>query len=94
MPPFDLLYLSQQEVIDVAPTLAEAIDIIEGVFREHGAGEVENPPKPAVHTRPDAFIHAMPGFLKRPRQVGLKWVSGYFSNPRDGLPPPVGAVTP
>ncbi len=81
-----LLYLSQQQVIDCGLTLAESIDVIEGVLREHGEGLVENPPKPGVHTLPDAFIHAMPGYLKRPRQVGLKWVSGYFSNPRRGLP--------
>jgi ornithine cyclodeaminase/alanine dehydrogenase len=80
-----LLYLSRQEVIDCGPGLAESIDIIEGVLREHGLGEVENPPKPGVHTLADAFIHAMPGYLKRPRQVGLKWVSGYFSNPQRGL---------
>ena len=86
MDPTTLLYLSQQDVIDCCPTLAETIDIIEGVLAAHGAGEVENPPKPGVHTLGDAFIHAMPGFLKRPRQVGLKWVSGYFSNPARGLP--------
>ena len=82
----ELIYLSQQEVIDVAPTLAESIDIVEGVLREHGDKQVENPPKPAVHPLPDAFIHAMPGFLRRRRQVGLKWVSGFFSNPGRGLP--------
>ena len=81
-----LTYLTQQEVINLAPTLAESIDIVEGVLCEHGKKETANPAKPAVHPRPGAFIHAMPGFLRRRRQVGLKWVSGFFSNPKRGLP--------
>ena len=80
-----LVYLSRREVIECGPTLAESIDLIEGVLGEHGQGRVENPPKPGVHTLAGAFIHAMPGYLKGPRQVGLKWVSGYFANPSRGL---------
>jgi len=86
MASLELLYLTQQEVLDVGITLADAIDIVEGALREHGAGQVENPPKPGVHPLPGAFIHAMPAFLKRPGQVGLKWVSGFFDNPRRGIP--------
>jgi ornithine cyclodeaminase/alanine dehydrogenase len=82
----ELLYLTQQEVIDCGLTLAESVGIVEGVLREHGEGQVENPPKPGVHPRPDAFIHAMPGYLKRADLVGMKWVSGFFSNPARGLP--------
>jgi ornithine cyclodeaminase/alanine dehydrogenase-like protein (mu-crystallin family) len=82
----ELVYLTQQEVIDCGLSFADAIRIVEGSLLEHGLGEVENPPKPAVHPLPDAFLHAMPGYLKRPRIVGLKWVSGFFSNPARGLP--------
>ena len=86
MAPAELVYLSQQDVIDAAPSLGEAIGIIEGVFAEHGAGRVENPPKPGIHPLGDAFIHAMPGYLSGPRQVGLKWIGGFFSNPARHLP--------
>ena len=82
----ELLYLSQQEVIDVAPTIAESIAIVEGALGEHGEGEVENPPKPAVHPLPKTFIHAMPALLKRKKQVGMKWVSGFAVNYEKGLP--------
>ena len=82
----ELLYLTQQEVIDCGPTLAEAIEIVEGSLLEHGLGEVENPPKPGVHPLTDTFIHAMPALLKRKRLVGLKWVGGFFENPKRGLP--------
>ena len=86
MPNYELLYLTRQEVIDLCPTIAETVDLIEGVFRDHGQGQVENPPKPAVHPLPGAFLHAMPGLLKRRGLVGLKWVGGFFDNPARGLP--------
>jgi len=82
----ELLYLSQKEVIDVGLTLVDAIGIVEEVLRQHGDGQVENPPKPGVHPLPDAFIHAMPALLKRKGLVGMKWVSGFFSNPSAHLP--------
>lgn len=82
----DLLYLSQQDVVDVAPSVEETVEIVEGALREHGEGEVENPPKPGVHPLPRTFIHAMPAFLKRKKQVGMKWVSGFASNHEHGLP--------
>ena len=44
------------------------------------------PPKPGVHTRPDAFIHAMPAYIPSLRSAGLKWVSAYPENKRLGLP--------
>jgi ornithine cyclodeaminase/alanine dehydrogenase-like protein (mu-crystallin family) len=82
----ELIYLTQQQVIDLMPTLSESIAVIEGVLREHGDGEVENPPKPGVHPLPDTFIHAMPGYLRRKGLAGLKWVGGFFDNPERGLP--------
>jgi ornithine cyclodeaminase/alanine dehydrogenase len=82
----DLLYLSRKEVIELAPSPAEAVELAAGVLREHADGQVENPPKPAVHPLPDAFIHAMPGLLRGRRAVGMKWVSGFFGNPARGLP--------
>ena len=92
MTPVAFLYLSQQEVIDAGFTLKEAIDIVEDVFKEHGLKKFENPPKPGVHPRDDAFIHAMPGYLPRKGAVGLKWVSGYPSNPQHGLPLIMGLI--
>ena len=47
---------------------------------------MEMPPKPGIHTRPDAFIHAMPAYLSGLGAAGLKWVSGYPENRRLGLP--------
>ena len=82
-----LLYLSQKDVVEVAPSIEESVAIVEGALREHGEGEVENPPKPGVHPLPRTFIHAMPAFIRRKKQVGMKWVSGGFTgNHARGLP--------
>jgi len=88
----ECLYLSQQDVVDVGLTLADAVGIVEGALREHGAGQVENPPKPGIHPLPDAFIHAMPGYLRRKQAAGMKWVSGFPGNPARGLPTIMGLI--
>ncbi|MDI6771674.1 MAG: ornithine cyclodeaminase family protein [bacterium] len=81
-----ILYLSQSDVASAGVTMKEIIEALEVAFREHGEGRVEMPPKPGVHTRPDAFIHAMPAYIPALRAVGMKWVSGYPENQSRGLP--------
>jgi ornithine cyclodeaminase/alanine dehydrogenase len=44
------------------------------------------PPKPGIHTQPDAFIHAMPAYIPAMKSAGIKWVSGYPENQSRGLP--------
>jgi ornithine cyclodeaminase/alanine dehydrogenase-like protein (mu-crystallin family) len=81
-----LLYLSRADVEAVGLPMAEIIDALEAMFAEKGAGRVEMPPKPGIHTRPDAFIHAMPAYIPSLEAAGVKWVSGYPANPAAGLP--------
>lgn len=81
-----LLYLSRADVASAGVTMHEIIDALETAFREHGAGKVEMPPKPGVHSRPDAFIHAMPAWIPALHAIGMKWVSGYPDNQDRGLP--------
>src|SRR5512135_2187971 len=66
--------------------MKEIIDALEAAFRELGNACVEMPPKPGVHTQPDAFIHAMPAYIPALHSVGVKWVSGYPDNHKLGLP--------
>ncbi len=66
--------------------MREIIDALEAMFKEKGAGRTEMPPKPGIHSRPDAFIHAMPAYIPGLRAAGMKWVSGYPENQRRGLP--------
>ena len=68
------LYLSRADVEAVALDVRTIIGLLERAFREKGEGRVEMPPKPGIHTRPDAFIHAMaasiPGMRCGRPQVG------------------------
>jgi ornithine cyclodeaminase/alanine dehydrogenase len=82
----NLLYLSRSDVEQVALDMRTIIDLLEAAFREKGEGRVEMPPKPGIHTQPDAFIHAMPAYIPAFRSAGLKWVSGYPANQGRGLP--------
>jgi ornithine cyclodeaminase/alanine dehydrogenase-like protein (mu-crystallin family) len=81
-----VLYLSRRDVEDLALPMASVIEALEEMFREKGEGRVEMPPKPGVHPRPDAFIHAMPAYIPSLESVGVKWVSGYPGNADKGLP--------
>lgn len=81
-----ILYLSQADVAKVNLDMSTVINLLETAFREKGAGKVEMPPKPGIHTMPDAFIHAMPAFIPALQSAGIKWVSGYPDNQKRGLP--------
>ena len=81
-----ILYLSRADVERVALDMPTILDLLERVFREKAAGQVEMPPKPGIHTQPEAFIHAMPAYIPALRSAGIKWVSGYPENQKHGLP--------
>ena len=86
MTPGTVLYLSREDVEATRLPMTEIIDGLEAMFREKGNGRVEMPPKPGIHPRPDAFIHAMPAYIPSLQAAGLKWVSGYPGNQARGLP--------
>lgn len=81
-----ILYLSRRDVEAVQLPMREIIDALDEMFKEKGCGKVEMPPKPGIHTRPDAFIHAMPAYVPSLQAAGMKWVSGYPANQARGLP--------
>ncbi len=81
-----ILYLSQADVAKVNLNMSTVINLLETAFREKGIGKIEMPPKPGIHTMPDAFIHAMPAYIPALHSAGIKWVSGYPDNHLHGLP--------
>lgn len=81
-----LRYLSRADIESLAIPMESVIDVVEDALAERGRGTAEMPPKPGVHPRPDAFIHAMPAYLKGIGATGVKWVSGFPANPARGLP--------
>lgn len=82
----DFLYLSRADVERVALPMSAILAALEEMFREKGEGRTEMPPKPGIHTRPDAFIHAMPAYIPKSGAAGMKWVAGFPGNPAKGLP--------
>jgi alanine dehydrogenase len=81
-----LLYLRREEVASLLPPLDEQLDLVERTYESVAAGQVELPPKPGIHPRKDAFIHAMPAYLRDEDVAALKWVAGYPENKARGLP--------
>ena len=84
--PPDVLYLSRADVERAGPDMRTVVSLLEQAFLEKSKGKVEMPPKPGIHTRPDAFIHAMPAYIPSMAAAGVKWVSGYPANQAKGLP--------
>jgi len=82
----EFIYLSQEEILDLNIPMKKIIELVEQGLFEHGHKRVENPPKPGIHSKSDAFIHAMPAYYESLGIGGLKWVSGYPSNRALGLP--------
>jgi alanine dehydrogenase len=81
-----LVYLSRAEVSELMPSIDDQIDLVAAAYEAHATGQVELPPKPGLHPRPNAFIHAMPAYLPGLDVAAIKWVSGYPSNQAIGLP--------
>ena len=81
-----LHYLSRNDVEKVALPMKDIIEALEGAFAEKAEGRTEMPPKPGIHPRKDAFIHAMPAYVPKAHAAGIKWVGGFPSNLDVGLP--------
>lgn len=64
-------------------------ELVEAVYRLHGAGDSVNPPSYFLRfpDRPTARIIALPASLGGPLPVdGLKWISSFPENTKSGLP--------
>ena len=81
-----MLVLNRADLENLGLTWTEIIDVLEDAFQQKSQGLVQNPPKPKVTSREDAFIHAMPAYLGGSDRIGLKWVAGYEQNNAKGLP--------
>lgn len=88
----ELIYLSQEDILDLNVSLTEVIALVERGLREHGRGRVENPPKPGIHAKTNSFIHAMPAYYEDLKIGGIKWVSGYPDNRALDLPQILGLM--
>lgn len=81
-----MLVLGGEELTSLGIGTTEIVDVLDDAFGQKARGQVQNPPKPAVRPRADAFINAMPAYLGGSDRTGIKWVSGYETNRAKGLP--------
>lgn len=79
-------YLSRVQCAQMLPSFARGVQLVRDTLVAAAEGTVELPPKPGVHPRPDAFIHAMPVYVGSTDATGVKWISGFPDNPQRGLP--------
>jgi ornithine cyclodeaminase/alanine dehydrogenase-like protein (mu-crystallin family) len=89
---YSIRYLSARDVVRCMPPLPRQLELAEAAVLALARREGENPPKTALHTRDEAFLHAMPAYHKTSDRVGLKWVSGYPGNRAHGLPYIMGLI--
>jgi ornithine cyclodeaminase/alanine dehydrogenase-like protein (mu-crystallin family) len=80
-----LRYLSEQDIRDSIPSVAEGIGLAESALRAVAEGTAEMPLKIGVHPRPDSLLHAMPAWYVADDVTGVKWVSTYPSNGKLGI---------
>ena len=81
-----VLYLSRGDIENLEISIDEVIKIVDNAFREKAAGKTEMPPRPGIHPKENAFIHAMLAYLPEMQAAGIKWVSGYPENTKRNLP--------
>ncbi len=83
----EVLWISSNEIDTLGIEMPEIMDAVETGFATVGRGEAEMPAKIGIHPREDCFIHAMPCYLGGDTdRTGVKCVSGYPPNPKNGLP--------
>ena len=82
----EMLVLGRDELVSLEVSMSDVVDVLDDAFGQKARGLVQNPPKPAIHPRPDAFINAMPAYLGGSDRAGIKWVAGYETNRGRGLP--------
>jgi ornithine cyclodeaminase/alanine dehydrogenase-like protein (mu-crystallin family) len=78
--PVTPLYLSQADVVAAGLGMREIIGLVEETFRLKGLGQVDCPPKTALHPSPGSFFHAMPACVPAHGAVGVKWIGYYPGN--------------
>lgn len=78
----EILYLTQEEVINIGLTNEDILKLTEHALVSHGKKEYEMPAKIGVHPLPEVFFHAMPAYVPSKNACGMKWIECYPYNPQ------------
>lgn len=84
--------VSATEIAEAHLPLRDVYDLVREGFELWGRGQVECPPKVGVHTRPGAFLHAMPAYLPTKDLVGTKLIGVYPDNSAHHIPSTNGVI--
>jgi ornithine cyclodeaminase/alanine dehydrogenase-like protein (mu-crystallin family) len=79
-------WLSDAQVASLLPPPGEAAELARSVLIELAEGTIEQPPKPAIHPRPDGFVNVMPAYCAGLDGSGVKLVSAFPGNRERDLP--------
>lgn len=80
-------FLNLSDIEHVAPGHGEILELVEQTYRWDADGDADVPAKIGVHPdRANAFLHAMPAWVRGMGALGAKIVSYYPGNYDDGLP--------
>ncbi|MDU0312207.1 ornithine cyclodeaminase family protein [Phycicoccus sp. M110.8] len=79
-------FLTDADVAALLPTPLETVALAREALVARASGDVEVPPKPAVHTVPGSFANAMPAAWPARNLLGCKWITIFPDNPAAGLP--------
>jgi ornithine cyclodeaminase/alanine dehydrogenase len=81
-----VLILSRRDIESVV-AIGDAIEAVEGAFREHGLGHATMPAKVYLDLpEHGGDFRAMPAYLPNLKVAGIKWVNSHPGNRSRGLP--------
>lgn len=82
----EILYLTQEDVVDVGLTRGDVINLVRKALSEHGNKSCEMPAKIGIHPLEDTLMHAMPAWVPGMEACGIKWAECFPDNYRYDLP--------
>ena len=82
----EITYLSRADVRRVDVSMKAILGAVERGLQLKGLQKVELPAKVGLHPRDNCFIHALTAYVQDIEYAGVKWSSGFPSNPQKGLP--------
>jgi ornithine cyclodeaminase/alanine dehydrogenase-like protein (mu-crystallin family) len=83
----NILYLTQQQVIEVGLGPRDVVELVRVALTEHGRKACEMPPKIGIHPQENTLMHAMPAWVPAAGACGIKWAECFPDNYKKfGLP--------
>lgn len=82
----ELLYLTREDVRDIAPDQLEIVGLVRQALEAHGRNNCEMPAKIGIHPMPNSLMHAMPAWVETNDACGIKWAENFPDNSDLGLP--------